>query len=322
VTGDTYNDTSVSNGDTYYYEVEGVDSMGTGSPSNEVSATPVSSGGPPAPTLGVTSTATSVNLSWSPATGANTYVVLRGSSSGTETAYATNVTGTTYDDTNVTSGNTYYYEVEGVNSVGTAGSPSNEVTGKLTVASGGGPAAPGSLSATVISSGVLLMWNASTGATTYDVFRGSTYGGESSTPLATKVSSAYYIDTNISPGSTYYYDVEAVSSGGAVGSPSNQAEAVIASHITASISKSCSANTCTFTSKSTDAGGTITTYSWTTTGGSGTGSSFSHTFTSTGTYTVTLTVYDNKGSDGGASVNVSCTSPSSSFRFSSQLTCS
>ncbi|HEY6465962.1 MAG TPA: choice-of-anchor D domain-containing protein [Candidatus Acidoferrales bacterium] len=77
---------------------------------------------------------------------------------------------------------------------------------------------------------VVLTWDASpTGGVTYNVFRGTTSSGESTTPInPSSITSLTYTDTNVTPGSTYYYTVEAVDSAGA-STPSNQASAKIPS---------------------------------------------------------------------------------------------
>lgn len=60
-----------------------------------------------------------ISLSWSSATGASTYNVKRStSSSGAYTTIATGVSGTSYVDTGLSNGTTYYYVVSAVNSVG------------------------------------------------------------------------------------------------------------------------------------------------------------------------------------------------------------
>jgi fibronectin type 3 domain-containing protein len=63
---------------------------------------------------------------------------------------------------------------------------------------------------------VLLQWAASpTAGVTYNVYRGTSSGGESSTPLNTSaVSATSYTDTNVTSGQTYFYIVEAVDSSG------------------------------------------------------------------------------------------------------------
>jgi hypothetical protein len=60
---------------------------------------------------------------------------------------------------------------------------------------------------------ITLSWDASPGATGYRVYRGTTSGGQGSTPIAT-VSGASYRDANLSRTPIYFYQVSAVSSGG------------------------------------------------------------------------------------------------------------
>jgi Abnormal spindle-like microcephaly-assoc'd, ASPM-SPD-2-Hydin len=73
---------------------------------------------------------------------------------------------------------------------------------------------------------VALNWGASsTDGVTYNVFKGTSSGGESTTPINTSpVTSLSYTDTNVTPGTDYYYYVEAVDSGGS-STPSNEAVA-------------------------------------------------------------------------------------------------
>jgi hypothetical protein len=77
---------------------------------------------------------------------------------------------------------------------------------------------------------VMLTWSASpTGGVTYNVFRGTTSGGEGTTPINTSpITSLSYTDTNVTPGATYYYTVEAVDSAGS-SSASNEASAHVPS---------------------------------------------------------------------------------------------
>ncbi|HEX5323425.1 MAG TPA: fibronectin type III domain-containing protein, partial [Capsulimonadaceae bacterium] len=94
--------------------VGGENSGGYSPWSNEASAT--AGAVPSAPTNLTAATGASrgtINLSWSRATGAATYNVYRGTSSNNEggTAVASGITGTTYTDTGLTSGVTYYYTV-------------------------------------------------------------------------------------------------------------------------------------------------------------------------------------------------------------------
>ena len=75
---------------------------------------------------------------------------------------------------------------------------------------------------------VLLQWSASsTPGVTYNVFRGTSQGGEGTTPINTSsVSGTTYRDANVNSGTNYFYTVEAVDSNGS-SAPSNEAEASI-----------------------------------------------------------------------------------------------
>jgi hypothetical protein len=82
-----------------------------------------------APTiLTVTTNYGQITLTWSPVAGATSYNVQRSTSSGSETTI-TNITGTSYTDTTVFNGQTYYYVVSAVNAGG-EGPPSNEVSAR------------------------------------------------------------------------------------------------------------------------------------------------------------------------------------------------
>ena len=129
----TYDDNTAANGTTYYYRVAAVNSVGEGSQSNEVSATPnpPAPSRPAAPSLSATAGDASVRLAWNaPADGGAAitgYNVYRGTAAGGETLLTGAGNVTTYDDNTAVNGTTYYYRVAAVNSVG-EGSQSNEVS--------------------------------------------------------------------------------------------------------------------------------------------------------------------------------------------------
>ena len=75
------------------------------------------------------------------------------------------------------------------------------------------PTAPSGLSATGGAGQVALSWSSASGATGYKVFRGTSPGGESSTPIATPTGTSY-TDTSVTAGTTYYYTVKATNSSG------------------------------------------------------------------------------------------------------------
>jgi sugar lactone lactonase YvrE len=109
-----YTDTNVIDGTNYYYVVSASNSGGESVNSSEVSATPLFS---PVPTIFLPIAATSgqVNLTWSTSAGATSYNVKRAFSSGGPYATIGNSTSTSYTDTAVSSGTTYYYVVSALN---------------------------------------------------------------------------------------------------------------------------------------------------------------------------------------------------------------
>ena len=86
------------------------------------------------------------------------------------------------------------------------------------------PAAPSSLTATAGNGQVALAWGAVTGAASYNVYRGTSAGGEAAAPVATGLTSASYTDTGLTNGTKYFYVVTAVNGGGE-SAKSNEASA-------------------------------------------------------------------------------------------------
>ncbi|WP_127586801.1 polysaccharide lyase family 8 super-sandwich domain-containing protein [Paenibacillus koleovorans] len=128
ITGTSFVDTGRTNGTTYYYVVTATNSSGTSSNSSQASATPVAP--PSAPTgLGATPGDAQVALSWSAVGGASGYTVKRSLTSGGP--YATIASGlgsTSYTNTGLSNGTTYYYVVSATNAGG-EGSNSSQVSG-------------------------------------------------------------------------------------------------------------------------------------------------------------------------------------------------
>jgi autotransporter-associated beta strand protein len=108
VTETGYTDVGVSSNTTYYYHVEAMNSGGT-----STNALAVVNGPPSAPaSLAAFAGDTQILLTWPASTGATNYILKRGTSSGNETTVVlANYTGTSYTDTNLVDGTTYYYIV-------------------------------------------------------------------------------------------------------------------------------------------------------------------------------------------------------------------
>jgi fibronectin type 3 domain-containing protein len=203
----SYTDSAVSNSTAYYYVVSAVNSGGESANSSQVSATPVA---PPAAPTGLTATAgvQQVSLAWTASSGATSYNVKRGTASGGPYVQLATATTPSYVDSAVTGGTKYYYVVTAVNAGGESGY-SNEASATATVAA---PATPTGLTATAGDKQVALAWNASTGATSYNVKRSTTHGGPYTTVNSPTGTS--YIDMGLTDGTKYYYVVSAVNAGG------------------------------------------------------------------------------------------------------------
>jgi hypothetical protein len=163
-----------------------------------------------------------VVVSWAASIGATSYNVYRALTPGGEggTPYRTGLTATTFTDTGLTNGTTYFYQVTAVNAAGESGR-SVEVSATPQAPP---PAAPSGLTAAAGNAQVTLTWAASTGATSYNVFRSTVAGGEGGTPWRTGLSVTTFTDTGLTNGTAYFYKVAAVNAGGQSG-PSNEASA-------------------------------------------------------------------------------------------------
>jgi glucosylceramidase len=193
--------------------------------------TPSAGTGPAAPTnlAATAASSTQINLTWTASTTTGvTYSVFRSTTSGftpgSGNTVTTGLSGTSYSNTGLSSGTTYYYLVEAVGSTGTS-YPSNQASATTTVVA---PTAPSGLTATAASSAQInLSWTASpTNGVTYSVFRSTTSGFTpgSGNQVASGLGTTTYSNSGLTASTTYYYKVEAVNSAGS--SPaSNQASA-------------------------------------------------------------------------------------------------
>jgi len=70
---------------------------------------------------------------------------------------------------------------------------------------------------------VSLSWTASSGATSYNIYRGTSAGGENTTAAKTGITGTTFTDTGLSNGTTYFYKVATVNAGGTSGLSSEAA---------------------------------------------------------------------------------------------------
>jgi hypothetical protein len=118
--GTTYADTSLTNGTAYYYVVTAVNATGESGNSNQATATPKAAPTAPAapPNLTATGGNQQVSLAWTASTGATSYNVKRAATNGGPYTTVASPVGTSYTDTTVTNGTTYYYVVTAVSASG------------------------------------------------------------------------------------------------------------------------------------------------------------------------------------------------------------
>jgi subtilisin family serine protease len=209
----SFDDSGLTNGTTYFYQVSAVNGSGE-TKSTEVSVTPAAA--PDPPPLTVTPGNGTVSLNWTapadngaPITSFNVY---RGTTPGGEVATPLQAgldpSATSFMDNTVVNGTTYYYEVSAVNSAGET--KSAEESGEPT----GAPGAP-VLTLTPHNGSVHLSWtvppDGGAPITGYNVYKGTSSGGET---LLTNVgtSPTTYDDSAVTNGTTYFYQVSAVTS--------------------------------------------------------------------------------------------------------------
>jgi hypothetical protein len=197
---------------TYYYRLRAFNSAGVSDNSNVASASiPVA---PPKPDDAEVTFVSDgrIDLSWIDNAGrlADGYHVLRAVNHGTYSIYATlpalndDPPGEIdWSDTGVQPGTFYDYHIQAFNVAG-----NNDFTGTGTTTL---PAAP-SVTATAGNGFVDLRWPSVTGAVTYNVYRGTSAGGEDATPMASGLTAVSFHDIGVVNGTTYYYKVTAVNS--------------------------------------------------------------------------------------------------------------
>jgi subtilase family serine protease len=152
---------------------------------------------------------TTVRLTWTADTFAtHGFDVYQGTAPGQEssTPVQQEITGTTTTVTGLQAGLTYDFKIAAVTTFGL--SPfSNEASATLA------PSAPTGLAAAAAGAGALMLtWTASPGATSYNLFEGTSAGGE--TAAQSGINSNMVTLTALAPGQQYFFKLEAVNAGG------------------------------------------------------------------------------------------------------------
>jgi fibronectin type 3 domain-containing protein len=211
-----YNDTSVSNGVQYFYNISAVNNIGEGPRSNELFATPKTT--PTAPrNIATTAGNHQINLTWlAPLSNGGSsilnYSIYMGTTSGAETWIANVSTSqTSYLKMGLTNGIVYYFVVSAVNDVGYGENSTRVSNYSRTV-----PSTPSDLIAIGGNAIVNLTWtipdNGGSPITKYNLYRGTTPG--SIALYLTIDPTNTYVDTGLINGQTYYYRISAINIAG------------------------------------------------------------------------------------------------------------
>jgi fibronectin type 3 domain-containing protein len=216
----SYTDSGLSPATQYMYVVSGfnVGGLGAGATLNLGTLAAAPTG------LSAVSSQNQITLNWTPQPGATSYSVYRGTVSGAEGAapIVTGIVGTSFVDLGLAPGTTYYYVITAIDSTGES-AKSIEASAAIAQVV---PPAPTGLTAGLTGQQISLNWTASARTTSYDVYRGTSSGGETSTPIATGVTTTSFVDATPLPGNTYFYYVTAENIAGQ-SAASNEASAML-----------------------------------------------------------------------------------------------
>ena len=178
-----------------------------------IDATALMSGFIPAAPTGLAAAAAgagALTLSWTASADASSYNVYEGTSAGGEstTASQTGIGSSPLTLTGLTPGRQYFFRLRAVNGAGDSVS-SAEASGTVV------PAVPTGLAATAGNGTISLNWTAATGAASYNVYQGTSAGGEGATAVQSGLTSPSATVAGLTNGTRYYFKVAALDAGGA-----------------------------------------------------------------------------------------------------------
>jgi fibronectin type 3 domain-containing protein len=207
-----YTDTGLTNNTTYYYRVTALDYAGLESEySNEAYAAPADIAPFPPTRLDATAGDRQVTITWdansdSDLAGYNLY--RKTASTGYIKINGVLINGTSYTDSAVTIGTTYYYAVTAVDETSHESSFSNEDSA---IPFNAAPAAPVNLSGAGEYEAVILDWadNIETDLAGYSIYRGLANGGPYAKITSSLITTSTFTNIGLTNGVTYYYVVTA-----------------------------------------------------------------------------------------------------------------
>jgi uncharacterized protein (DUF1800 family)/fibronectin type 3 domain-containing protein len=204
----SFADTGLTNGTRYYYRVRAFAENGASDMSGETSAIPTQS--PPATAPANLSAAPGnarIALTWDPVPGATSYRVFRSTTGEFDRTVLATVTTNTFTNTGLVNQTQYWYRVVGRN---TGGDGPFSLVAAAPIAP---PAPPAFVSATATDGSISVKWSPSSGATSYNLYRGTAPGAQGTVPYAAGLTRSDLVDA-VANGPTYYYRVTALNAGG------------------------------------------------------------------------------------------------------------
>jgi fibronectin type 3 domain-containing protein len=225
VASSTYSDAAVNYATVYYYKVSAVNAAGY---EGSFSGTAHAQKAPlaiPANFRAEAASTTSIVLNWNGVANASAYYIYRSLSfAGTYTQIAEIAApGTTYTNTGLVSGSTYYYKIRA--RTASNGGYYSEYSAAVNAAVSTLPP-PATVTTTVNSgSSVTITWAAVPEASYYNVYRATSLNGEY-VSCGASVSGTSWTNTGLTGGTAYYYKVSAYNSGGYQSAKSQAAQAI------------------------------------------------------------------------------------------------
>ncbi|MHC4739837.1 MAG: hypothetical protein ACYS9Y_13105, partial [Planctomycetota bacterium] len=209
-TATTFDPGTMANDTTYYWRIDEVGLGGTTTGNVWSFTTIVAAPGQasnPNPGNGATDVSINTDLSWSAGSGATSHDVYFGTSS--PGAFQGNQTATTFDTGSMANDTTYYWRIDEINAAGTtAGSVWSFTTIVAAPAQASNPSPANS--ATDVSISADLSWTAGSGATSHDVYFGTTSPG---TFQGNQTATTFEPGT-MANDTTYYWRIDEVNAAG------------------------------------------------------------------------------------------------------------